>query len=95
MLNDFLYIANCFLEIISGLYLIIGVFQIRAFYTSLGIEHSVNTKVLMLHASAFSLYLLACLAESVGYTLYVVAPHTFRQVYIWTAVFVALFSFVA
>ena len=49
----------------------------------------------MLHASAFSLYLLACLAESVGYTLYVVAPHTFRQVYIWTAVFVALFSFVA
>lgn len=57
------------LEVISGVFLLKGVTEIRKFYREKKIEDRLNTKTVVLHAGAFGLYLFVTL---IGYTCYAI-----------------------
>jgi hypothetical protein len=58
------------LQIVSGVYLIAGVLRIKRYMNgTTGGENEINTKMLLLHSSAFGLYLLGVVAYYSTYTI--------------------------
>lgn len=58
------------LQIVSGVYLIVGVLRIKRYMNgTTGGENEINTKMLLLHSSAFGLYLLGVVAYYSTYTI--------------------------
>jgi hypothetical protein len=55
----FFLITTGILQIVSGVYLIVSVLRIRKFFIRLGGETIFNQRTMMLHASAFAIYLIA------------------------------------
>ena len=73
------------LQIISGVFLMAGVYQIRHFYEKQKVMDHLNTKTLLHHSMAFGLYLGTVVVGSISYTVYVLnsqSPRAEHQFFI-------------
>jgi hypothetical protein len=73
MLNTMIAICNLLMNgllIISGVILVTTVFAIRRFYKQRNAMDALDTGALVRHASAFALFLLAVLVESIAYAIF-------------------------
>lgn len=61
-------------QIISGIYLNIGVYRIHNYFRDKQAEVRVNTKIMILHASAFGLFLLSDVILYSTYTVFIFYP---------------------
>ncbi len=64
-------------QIVSGILLMLGVYRIHSYFKDIEAEVRINTKVLLLHGSAFGLYLLSDVALYITYNIYILQP--FRE----------------
>ena len=65
-------------QIVSGILLMLGVYRIHSFFKDIETEVRINTKVLLLHGSAFGLYLLSDVALYTTYNIYIFQPERFK-----------------
>ena len=65
-------------QIASGILLMLGVYRIHSFFKDIEAEVRINTKVLLLHGSAFGLYLLSDVALYTTYNIYIFQPERFK-----------------
>jgi hypothetical protein len=61
-------------QIVSGILLMLGVYRIHSYFKDIEAEVRINTKVLLLHGSAFGLYLLSDVALYITYNIYILQP---------------------
>jgi len=66
--------ATNFLQVWSGIYLITGILKIRRYFGKMQAKEHVNSKVMLLHAGAFGLYLLSVTVWFVFNTIYAIKP---------------------
>jgi hypothetical protein len=66
--------ATNFLQVWSGIYLITGILKIRRYFGKMQAKEHVNSKVMLLHAGAFGLYLLSVTVWFVFNTIYAINP---------------------
>ena len=65
-------------QIASGILLMLGVYRIHSYFKDIEAEVRINTKVLLLHGSAFGLYLLSDVALYTTYNIYIFQPERFK-----------------
>ena len=70
-LATFAPILTGLMQIISGVFLMAGVYTIRRFFKAKGSKGELNVRRMVIHASAFGLYLLSDVVGYSSYTLYV------------------------
>lgn len=58
------------MQIVSGVFLMIGVFNIRKYFKQRDQDGQLDIKTLVLHSSAFGLYLLSAVVGYTSYTVY-------------------------
>ena len=82
------------LEIITGVYLIRSILKIKRFYKENNIRQKLKTTTLILHSSAFGLYLVSEVLLITSYAVYAIFPTTLEQYSIFLTVW-TIMSFVA
>ena len=63
------------LEIISGLYLTNSIIKIRKYFKETDSEDEMDSKVLLIHAGAFWIYLVVVIIYTGAQTVYNIYPH--------------------
>jgi hypothetical protein len=94
---DFVTIMTYLLQVISGLLMIDGILKIKAFFTLRNCSSSLNTKILILHASAFGFYLVVASALCIATIVvdYYPKDRAIFDVYSWIIVAVNVGSFIS
>ena len=82
-------------DIITGIYLLRGIFQIRAYLKTKG--DSTDTKFFLLHAVAFSIYLVVHVIEGISNNLVIIYNDNKRSIVAFEIIIllVGFFSFVS
>ena len=65
-------------QIISGIYLVNGIVKIRSYFTERKKKESINTQMMMVHASAYGLYLIGNFVYFMLFTAYSLNVHNQR-----------------
>lgn len=79
-------------QIISGILLVLGVYRIHSYFKDKQAEVRINIKILLLHASAFGLYLLSDVALYTTYSIYIFDPNR-NLAYLYASIFWVCASF--
>jgi hypothetical protein len=84
-------------QILSGVYLNIGVYRIHSYFKDKQAEVRVNTKIMILHASAFGFYLLSDVILYSAYTVFIFYPNniTANNVYTIASIIWVCASFIS
>lgn len=79
--------CSAILQIISGVVLVGSVGSIRQFYRDNNIENQLNSRTILIHSSAFILYLVTSVFYVIIWDIYLVSPYNRKVDLIWLLIY--------